>query len=132
MRTGARYRRYLALTAAAAGALALTSASALAGGDVTKHESGSITIAAGATRTLTVPYPDALKYAGARYTGSAVVLGPPKGAKGSRPSLELVKIREAQSVLGGSEYQARAHNANPAGTAAVRLRVSTTTIEPRV
>jgi hypothetical protein len=39
-------------------------------------------------------------------------------------------IVRAQSVLGGSDYQVRAHNANSVGTAAARLKVTATTVEP--
>jgi hypothetical protein len=115
----------------AIGAVALlAAAAAVAANSVEKKHSESITIAAGQTRTLTVPYPDALKYGNARYAGRAVVLAPKGGAKGLRPKLTKVKILEAQSVLGGSEYQARAHNGNGAGTAAVRFSVTAVTIEP--
>jgi hypothetical protein len=115
-------------------ALALLGApTALAGGGyTTKHAHGSIAVPPGRTRTLNVPYPDALEYAGATYSGRAAVLAPARGAKGSAPKLGKVKILEAGSVLGGSEYQARAHNGNAPGTAAVTLSVTATTREPRV
>jgi hypothetical protein len=111
----------------------LAAPSALAGGGyTTKHTHGSIAVPAGQTRTLTVPYPDALEYGGAIYSGKAVVLAPPPGTKHSAPKLGKVRILEAGSVLGGSEYQARAHNGNAAGTAAVTLSVTATTREPRI
>ena len=117
--------------AAAAAAAALGAPAALAASYLAKHDSGSIAIPAGQTRTLTVPYPDALKYAGALYSARVVVLAPAPGAKGAKPTLGKVRILVAHSVLGGSEYQARARNDNRAETAAVRLRVITTTMEPQ-
>ena len=108
----------------------VATAVAIAGTSIVKRHSAAIVIAAGQTRTLTVPYPDALKYGNARYSGHAVVLAPRLGAQGRPPTLAKVKILEAQPVLGGSEFQARARNGNAAGTAAVRVSVTATTIEP--
>jgi hypothetical protein len=121
--------RYAGVCAIAAVA-ALAAGAALAASSIVKRHSESTTIAAGQTRTLTVPYPDALKYGNARYSGSVMVLAPKAGVKGRPPKLAKVRILEAQSVLGGSEYQARAHNGNAAGTAAVRFTVTATTLEP--
>jgi hypothetical protein len=117
--------------AAAGAAAALAAPAALAGSYLAKHDSASIAIPAGQTRTLTVPYPEALEYAGALYSARVVVLAPAPGAKGAKPALAKVRILAAHSVLGGSEYQARARNGNRAATAAVRLRVTTTTMEPQ-
>jgi len=111
-------------------AVLLAATAALAGSSVVKHGSASVAIGPGQTRTLTVPYPDALRYGNARYSGRAVVLAPARGRPGRPPLLSKVRLLEARSVLGGSEYQARAHNGNAAGTAAVTLSVRVTTLEP--
>lgn len=114
-----------------AGPLALlVCASAFAAGATTKHGTATKAIAAGKTLTLAVPYPDALKYGNATYSGRAIVLASAPGATGSAPSLAKVRILSKGSILGGSEYQVRAHNANAAGTAPVRLKVIATTVEP--
>jgi hypothetical protein len=116
---------------AAIGAAALLAVgAAMAATSVAKHVSGFFTIPARQTRTIDVPYPDALKYGNARYSGRAVVLAPKSGAKGRPPNLKKVKILYARSALGGSEYEVRAHNDNSAGTAAVRVEVIATTVEP--
>jgi len=119
-------RRLLATSAA----LALLPATALASSEVIKHASRTITLAPGKTRTVTVPYPDALKYGNATYSGRTIVLGAAPGAAGSAPERALVKVSLAGSVLGGSEYQARITNTNPSGTAPERVKVIATTVEP--
>jgi hypothetical protein len=117
--------------AAAIGAVALVVVgAAMAATSATKHFTGFFTIPARQTRTFYVPYPDALEYGNARYSGRAVVLAPKSGAKGRTPNLKNVKILYARSALGGSEYEVRAHNANGADTAAVRVEVIATTVEP--
>ncbi len=126
-----RRARTTAINAAAALALAATlAAAALASGSLTKNRIDIVAIAAGHTRTLNVPYPDALEYGNARYSGRVVVLAPAAGARGGRPDLAKVRILSAQPALGGSLYRVRARNANAAGTAAPRLEVIATTVEP--
>ena len=110
----------LALLATAVGAAATS---------ITKHTIASVDIPAAATRALSVPYPDALKYGNARYSGSHTLAREP-GAPGSRPDLAKVAILEAQSVEGGSLYLVRARNRNGRGSAPVRLTVIATTVEP--
>jgi hypothetical protein len=126
--------RRMGSIAAVFAALALTlgavAAAALAASRVVKHASKVVTIAAGATRTVTVPYPDALEYGNARYSGHVSVLAPIGTTPGRAPTLAKVKVLEAGSALGGSEYQARVHNGNATGTAPVRVSVTTTTVEP--
>ena len=112
-------------------ALALTAAAATAGlaaSSVTKNGFATATLAPGATRTVNVPYPDALEYGNARYLGRHSLERKP-GARGSTPALAKVRILEAQSTEGGSLYTVRAHNANAAGTAPVLLTVTATTVE---
>jgi hypothetical protein len=116
----------------AIGAAALLLAFATAAGaasKVTKHARSTVTIAAGRTRTVYVPYPDALKYGNATYAGKVLVLGAAPGAPGRRPQWALVKVLSAGSALGGSEYRARIRNANASGTAPVRVEVVATTVE---
>jgi hypothetical protein len=110
-------------------ALALASAGALAAASITKRSSASVAIAPGATRALAIAYPDALEYANARYSG-AHRLARQAGARGAAPKLAKVAILQAQSVEGGSLYRVRARNDNAPGSAAVRLTVTATTVEP--
>lgn len=107
--------------------LAVGAANAAAASVLDKHRSATVTIAAGQTRALTIPFPDALRYGNATYRGTHSVTAL---ASGRPPDLHLVRVLSAHSVLGGSDYQVRVRNANPAGTAAVRLRVTATTVEP--
>jgi hypothetical protein len=111
-------------------AVVLAVAVALAASAITKHQDGFLAIPAGQTRTLTVPFPDALEYGNARYSGRAIVVGPWPNVKRRTPDLKKVKIISAGSVEGGSAYQARARNDNRPGTAPVRLEVIATTVEP--
>jgi hypothetical protein len=111
-------------------AVLIAATSALAARSITKHQTGSISVPAGQTQTLTVPYPDALKYGNARYSGHAAIELRPVGGSGRPASVKKVKILKAASVEGGSAFQVRAYNGNLAGTTAVRLQVTTTTVEP--
>jgi hypothetical protein len=111
-------------------AVLIAATSALAERSITKHQIGSISVPAGQTRTLTVPYPDALKYGNASYSGHTTIELRPVGASGRSASVKKVKILNAASVEGGSAFQARVYNGNLAGTSAVRLRVTATTVEP--
>lgn len=127
-RASTRRLRLLRAPAAAA-VLLVPGAAALAAITVRKQSSTTIVLAAGKTRTVVVPYPDALEYANATYGGRTIVLGPAAGATGSEPSRSLVSVVSAGSVLGGSEYRVRVHNGNKAGTAAERVKVVATTVE---
>jgi hypothetical protein len=106
----------------------LTAAAAIASGSITDNSIGFLTLAPGKTRTLSVAYPDALKYANATYSGKYVLRA--VKSKLRAPDLAKVKILYAGSVLGGSAYAVHADNTNPAGTAAVRISVTATTVEP--
>jgi hypothetical protein len=119
-----------AAAAALAAALLVAVGTASATSSITKNQTGFLNVPAGHTGTLTVPYPDALEYGNARYAGRVLVLAPRRGTKGRAPDLAKVRTLDAMSVHGGSGYQARAHNDNRPGTAAVRLEVTATTIEP--
>jgi hypothetical protein len=111
-------------------AVLIAATSALAARSITKHQTGSISVPAGQTQTVTVPYPDALKYGNARYSGHAAIELRPVGGSGRPASVKKVKILKAASVEGGSAFQVRAYNGNLAGTSAVRLQVTATTVEP--
>jgi hypothetical protein len=106
----------------------ITAATAIASGSVTDHSSGSFNVAPGKTRVLAIPYPDALKYGNATYSGRYAVSAVTSKLKA--PDLTKVKILYAGSVLGGSSYEVRAHNANRADTAAVTIKLTATTVEP--
>jgi len=121
-------RRTLAIAAALA--LAPATAAAGAASDVVKRATRTVRIAAGKTRTVDLPYPDALKYGNATYSGKVIVLGAVRGAAGTAPRRGLVSVLDAGSVLGGSEYMARIHNANVKGSAPVRVEVLARTVEP--
>jgi hypothetical protein len=116
--------------AALAAALLFTVGASAATAPIVKLQIGYVNVPAGQTRTLTVPFPDALKFGNATYSGAARILAPVAGAKGRAPNLHAARILESQPVQGGSAYQARAHNSNRRGTAAVRLSVTAKTIEP--
>jgi len=105
-------------------------ASAYGAATVSKRATRTATVAAGRTKTIYVPYPDALKYGGATYSGSVAILPPAAGAHGSAPSLAKVTISSRGEALGGSEYRVVVRNANASGTAPVRVRVTATTREP--
>jgi hypothetical protein len=109
--------------------LALTSAgAALALHRITLHNTKTFTLAAGKTQTFKVAYPDALKYGGSTYSGKTQILPPAKN--GAEPTLTKVRVRTRGSVAGGSAFAVKVHNGNPAGTAAVRVRVTATTVLP--
>jgi hypothetical protein len=115
--------------AIALSAALLVSATALAAGSITKTRVGKVRLPAGSTRTVSVPYPDALKYGNARYSGVHVLRRKPFSA-GSPPLLAKVRILSAHSIEGGSLYSVRADNANAPGTAPVELIVTARTVEP--
>lgn len=74
---GVRASRAQYAGVAAIGAVVLVVVgAAMAATSVTKHFTGFFAIPARQTRTLFLPYPDALEYGNARYSGRTVVLGP--------------------------------------------------------
>lgn len=119
-------RRAFAIAAATA-VLALGGGVALAAGSVIKHAARTVSLRAGAVRTVRVPFPDALRYGNALYSG-AVTLSWSGG--GPSPNLAEVRILAAQSIEGGSLYQVKVRNGNAAGSVAVRVTVTATTVEP--
>ena len=122
-------RRATGAALAAAVAL-LGSATAFAARSVVKTNTGFVSVPAQQTRTLSVPYPDALEYGNARYSGRWIVLVPPFGTKGRKPLIAAVKALSAGEAEGGSLFRVRVRNGNAAGTAPVRVEVIATTVEP--
>lgn len=84
---------------------------------------------AGRTETVSVAYPDALEYGGARYSGRVLVL-PPRSKRGRRPKRGLVQVLSGSPALGGSEFRARVRNGNAPGTQPVRIEVIAQTTLP--
>jgi hypothetical protein len=110
---------------------AIGAGASLAASGTTLRRSKTFMLRAGSTKTFLLAYPDALKFAGASYRGSVRVLGPSPSASGSAPSLLKVRVLFHGSALGGSDYSAKVQNANPAGTAPVRVALTATTVLPR-
>ncbi len=121
-------RRTLGIAAALA--LLAAAATAAAASPLVKQATRTVQIAAGKTRTVNVPYPDALEYGNATYSAKTIVLGAVPGAEGTAPQRRLVTVLGTGSALGGSEYRARIRNANAKGTAPVRVEVLARTVEP--
>jgi hypothetical protein len=105
--------------------LALLTSTASAG--TRKSTSRTFTLRARATRTFSVSYPDALEFSGARYSGSVRILVP-RGSGARVPKVRMVRILSRGSSEGGSLFTVRVRNANPTGTAPVRIRVTATTV----
>jgi hypothetical protein len=119
------------LAAALVAAVALVGAgAAFAAKSVVKDDTGFVSVPAQQTRTLSVPYPDALEYGNARYSGRWLVRLPPAGTRGREPKVSAVKALSAGEAEGGSLFRVRVRNDNPLGTAPVRLEVIATTLEP--
>ena len=129
MSSRVRCRRGLAVALVAALALG-GAAAALAARSVAKSNTGFVSVPAQQIRSLSVPYPDALEYGNARYSGRWIVRLPPAGTDGREPKVSAVKALSAGEAEGGSLFRVRVRNENPAGTAPVRLEVIATTVEP--
>jgi hypothetical protein len=126
-----RFRGLRAAGVAVAAAVVLLGAGvAFAARSVVKSNTGFVSVPAQQTRTLSVPYPDALEYGNARYSGRWIVLLPRPGTKGSKPRISAVRALSAGEAEGGSLFRVRVRNGNAAGTAPVRLEVVATTREP--
>ena len=94
-------------------ALLASSFSAVALAATTKSKSKTVSVPKGATRTIVVAYPDALRYGNATYKGKVTVVN------------GKVKVLSKGSTQGGSAYQARVQNTG-SGTASVKVTASTT------
>ena len=112
--------------AGAAGLLALLAGVAITGaawatpGAVVKRDVRTVALRAGRVTTVEVPYPDALEFAGARYSGSVKLLPAATDATGRRPDLQLVSVLSRGPAEGGSLFRVRIRNANPPGTLPAR------------
>jgi hypothetical protein len=82
---------------------------------VTKSKSKSVTITAGTTKTVVVPYPDALKFGNAKYSCTVkVVTG-------------TAKVVSKGSAQGGSVCQAKI---KATGNGNAKVTVTAKTVEP--
>lgn len=87
----------------------------------TKRAHKTVALLQGQTKTISVTYPDALKYAKAKYSCTAKVSGPAR---------KNVKILSRGSALGGSVCRVKAKNTSKVsgldGTASITVTASTT------
>jgi hypothetical protein len=95
-----------------------------------KRDVRTVSLRAGHVTTINVPYPDALEFAGARYSGSVRLLPPPAGETGRRPSLQLITILYRGPAEGGSLFRVRMRNVNPPGTLPARAVLTAITRVP--
>jgi hypothetical protein len=109
-------------------ALAPSGTRALAAPPKTKTARNTCLIPAGTTRTCDLRYPDAKRFARARYAARARLLGPKVLRHGQRePDLRKVKFLFTGSAHGGTVFRVKLRNRNRAGTAAPRVRLVATT-----
>jgi hypothetical protein len=93
---------------------------ALGSGSGRESASKTVTLGARSTKTITVGYPHALEFPGARYTCTWKIKGVEPGK---------IKILSHGSALGGTVCRVKAHNpAAPGIDASVRFTVIATTI----
>ena len=88
-------------------------------GRTTLRHTRIFSLARGTTRTLSVGYPDALKYGRSRYSGSVKVLESPR----------VIHILSRGSCDGGSDFCVRVRNSSASRDPA-RIRVTATTELP--
>lgn len=127
MRTGRTARssnrpkgRFAAVVALAC--IAALSVASVALAAVVKSNSKTVTLGARSTKTVTVPYPDALKFGGATYKCTWKITGVDPGK---------VKILSHGSAEGGTVCRVKARNpAAPSIDASVRFKVIATTTRP--
>jgi hypothetical protein len=107
--------------------LGLGLVAAPAGAVASRSTSQTFTLRPGSTRSFSVSYPEALEFGGARYSGSVQILLPHRSTA-HVPRARLVRVLSRGSSEGGSLFTVRVRNANVAGTAPVRIRVTATTV----
>ena len=122
-------RAVLAALCAATVLCAAIVAAAPAAATVTKRATRTFTLPAATTRTFVVAFPDALKFGDSTYSGSVTVRAAARAGL-APPALARVRLLRRGPALGGSDYEARIANANPAGTAPVRVVIVAVTREP--
>jgi hypothetical protein len=105
------------LSIAALVALLVLALAAVAFADVTKKKSKTVSVSGNSSRTVTVTYPDALKFGDAKYRCSGKVVSGDDSD---------VTIRRS-TIEGGSACRARIRND---GSRSVKVKVTATTIEP--
>jgi hypothetical protein len=102
--------------------VAALSVASVAVAAIVKSNSKSVNLGARSTKTVTVPYPDALKFGNAKYSCKWKITGVEPGK---------VKILSHGSVNGGTACQVKAHNpAAPSVDAGVKFTVIATTTRP--
>ncbi len=106
---------------ACAAAPSLTAVAGAASAKTTKSAHKTVVLLQGQTKTITVAYPQALKYAHAKYSCTAKVSGPAR---------KKVKILSRGSALGGSVCRVKAKNTSKVsgldGTAKITVTAKTT------
>ncbi len=107
--------------AMALGLTAVAGASSTKTKKTTKTAHKTVMLLQGQTKTVDVPYPQALKHAGAKYSCTAKASGPAKGK---------VRILSRGSALGGSVCRVKARNRNkfedPLDDARIKITTTTT------
>jgi hypothetical protein len=113
-------RGRLAAAGVVASVAALGVAPAALGAAGRESASKTVTLDAKQTKTVTVGYPHALEFSGARYTCTWKIKGVDPGK---------IKILSHGSVNGGTACQVKAHNpSRPGLDASVKFTVTATTI----
>jgi hypothetical protein len=115
-----RIRGRLAAAGAVASVAALSAAPVALGTAGRESASKKVTLDAKQTKTITVGYPHALEFSGARYTCTWKIKGVDSGK---------IKILFHGSVNGGTACRVKAHNpSSPGLDASVVITVTATTI----
>ncbi len=127
--TGTRHRAAAALLALLACA-AIAAAASAAPSALVKRDMRTVALRPGRTATVNLPYPDALEFGGARYSGTVKILLPPPSARGRRPTLHLIKLLSDGPAEGGSLFRVRIRNDNPPGTLPARAVIAALTRLP--
>jgi hypothetical protein len=114
-------RRATAAVLACGTALSLAAVAGASSAKTTKSARRTVAVLQGQTKTIDVGYPQALKYAGAKYSCTDKVSGPAKSK---------VKILSRGSALGGSVCRVKATNTSKVsgldGTASITVTATTT------
>ena len=102
--------------------VAALSVASVAMAAIVKSNSKTVTLGARSTKTVTVPYPDALKFGNAKYSCKWQITGVEPGK---------VKILSHGSAEGGTVCRVKARNpAAPSIDASVKFKVIATTTRP--
>jgi hypothetical protein len=93
----------------------------------TRSTSKTFVLPDATTRTFSVGFPFALKYANAHYTGKVAIILPRNSPPGRTPSQALVKVLSKGPAVGGSVYRVKVRNSNAQIKLSVRVRITATT-----